>query len=475
VRFTVGELAISIGAGARVDGAATGTTLSGVAVDSRRVRPGDLFVAIRGERVDGHAFAREAAARGAAALLGERRPADLPEGIPAVLVEEPVRALQLLAAAMKRAMGFRLAAITGSVGKTTTKDFTAAILARRLAVEKTPGNQNSQIGFAMSIVNLPRRPEWMVGEMGLSAPGDLSRLSRTFEPDVAALLLVAPAHLQFFSSVNAIAEAKAEILEGLRPGGTFVANAEDPRVEAIAARASEGGRIRVVRFGRYEASPSADVTARDVVADAAGSRFRLKTPAGEADVRLPLPGPHQVANFLAAAAIAFVVGLLPSDCAEAASEMRPAAHRGEWRRHASGARLYDDTYNANPASMLAALETLASVPARRRIAVLGDMLELGAEEERLHRETGRQVAGRAELLVAVGERARWIGEGAVEAGLSPAAVIPAATAEEAAQRLSPRLAEGDVVVLKASRGIGLDRTVEALATPASADGRKSRG
>jgi UDP-N-acetylmuramoyl-tripeptide--D-alanyl-D-alanine ligase len=285
---------------------------------------------------------------------------------------------------------------------------------------------------------------------------------------------VAPAHLQYFSSVNAIAEAKAEILEGLRPGGTFVANAEDPRVEAIAARASEGGRIRVVRFGRFQASPSADVTARDVVADAGGSRFRLKTPAGEADVRLPLPGPHQVANFLAAAAIAFVVGLLPSDCAEAASEMRPAAHRGEWRRHASGARLYDDTYNANPASMLAALETLASVPARRRIAVLGDMLELGAEEERLHRETGRQVAGRAELLVAVGERARWIGEGAVEAGLSPAAVIPAATAEEAAQRLSPRLAEGDVVVLKASRGIGLDRTVEALATPASADGRKSR-
>ncbi len=481
MKFTLGELAAAAGTAALADEMAAGTTLSGVAVDSRQVRPGDLFVAIRGERVDGHAFAREAAARGAAALLGERRPADLPEGFPAVLVADPVRALQLLAAAMKRSMGFRLAAITGSVGKTTTKDFTAAILARRLSVEKTPGNQNSQIGFAMSVVNLPRRPEWMVGEMGLSAPGDLARLSRTFEPDVAALLLVAPAHLQFFSSLDAIAGAKAEILEGLRPGGTFVANADDPRVEAIAARASEGGRIRVgredgrihvVRFGRFESSPSADVTARDVVAEAAGSRFRLTTPSGEADIRLPLPGPHQVVNFLAAAAIAFVVGLLPSDCAEAAGQMRPAAHRGEWRRHASGARLYDDTYNANPVSMRAALETLASVPATRRIAVLGDMLELGAEEERLHRETGKQVAGRAELLLAVGERARWIGDGAVEAGLARAAVISAATAEEAAERLATLLSAGDVVVLKASRGIGLDRTVEALAP---ADGGRARG
>jgi UDP-N-acetylmuramoyl-tripeptide--D-alanyl-D-alanine ligase len=459
VRFTLGELGASVGAAARTE-AESGTVLSGVAVDSRHVRPGDLFVAIRGERVDGHAFALEAAARGAAALLGERRPADLPERFPAVLTPDPVRALQLLAASMKRAMGFRLAAITGSAGKTTTKDFAAAILARRFAIEKTPGNQNSQIGFAMSIVNLPRRPEWLVGEMGLSARGDLSRLSRTFEPDIAALLLVAPAHLQFFPSIDSIAEAKAEILEGLKTGGAFVANADDPRVEAIAEREEGRGR-RVVRFG---SSPSADVNASRVAAEAEASRFRLKMPSGEADIRLPLPGPHQVANFLAAAAIAFVVGLSPADCAEAAAELRPASHRGEWRRHASGARIYDDTYNANPASMRAALETLASLPAARRIAVLGDMLELGPEEERLHRETGRAAARSAQLLVAVGERGRWIAAGAVEAGLPQDAVTPAATAEEAAELLAGRLRAGDVVLLKASRGIGLDRTVEALST-----------
>ena len=336
-----------------------------------------------------------------------------------------MEALQRFASAEKKRMGFRLAAITGSAGKTTTKDFTAAILARRFAVEKTPGNQNSQIGFSMSILNLPRRPEWMVGEMGLSEPGELSRLSRSFEPDVAALLLVAPAHLQFFPSVDAIAEAKAEILEGLRPDGTFVANADDPRVEAIASRWTG----RVIRFGI--SSPNADVRAGGVAPESDGTRFRLETPAGAADVRLPLPGAHQVANFLAASAIAFAIGVPAEESAAAAAELRPAAHRGEWRRHASGARLYDDAYNANPSSMRAALETLGAQKASRRIAVLGDMLELGRDEEEWHRGVGRLVPGRADRLVCVGRRARWIADGAVEAGLAPAFVE---RVEDAARR-----------------------------------------
>ncbi len=205
------------------------------------------------------------------------------------------------------------------------------------------------------------------------------------------------------------------------------------------------------------------MTARDVAADGDGSRFRLATPAGEAPVRLPLAGPHQVVNFLAAAAIAFVVGLSPADSAEAAADLRPSAHRGQWRRHASGARLYDDSYNANPTSMRAALETLGALPARRRIAVLGDMLELGPEEERWHREAGRAVPGRADLLVCVGARARAIGEGAAEAGLPRDAIRHAGSADEAAMMLAAILAEGDVALFKASRGIGLDRAVEALA------------
>ena len=444
--------AVAAAAGARAEGAAD---LTGVAVDSRGVRPGDLFVAIRGARVDGHDFAREAAARGAAALLGERRPADLPPEFPAVLVPRPVAALLRLGAETKKTAGFRLAAITGSAGKTTTKDFAAAVLARRFAVEKTPGNQNSQIGFPMSVMNLSRVPEWMVGEMGLSEPGDLARLSRAFEPDVAAILLVAAAHLQFFASVDAIADGKAEILDGLKPGGTFVANADDPRVAAIAAR----HRGRVVRFGR---GASADVRAREVAPEPDGSRFVLATPEGEADVRLPLPGPHQVTNFLAAAAIGHAVGVPAAECAAAAETMRPAAHRGELKRHASGALLYDDAYNANPASMRAALETLAALPARRRIAVLGDMLELGPDEDRWHRETGAAAASRADLLVCVGTRAPLYGEGAVAAGLPESAVRVVGSAEEAASLLAGLLAAGDAALFKASRAVGLERAVALL-------------
>src|SRR5262249_18260870 len=182
--------------------------------------------------------------------------------------------------------------------------------------------------------------------------------------------------------------------EGLKPSGTFVANADDPRIAALADR--HRGLIRVVRFGR---AASAEVTARDEVPEPEGSRFVLATPGGEAAVQLPVPGPHQVANFLAASAIAFAVGLSPSDCAAAAADLEPASHRGEIRRHSSGALLYDDAYNANPASMRAALETLAVLPAKRRIAVLGDMLELGADEERWHRDAGAAVRGRADRLV----------------------------------------------------------------------------
>jgi UDP-N-acetylmuramoyl-tripeptide--D-alanyl-D-alanine ligase len=451
MRFTLAEMAAVVGAPASGD-----AELTGVAVDSRSSRPGDLFVAIRGARVDGHDYAGEAAARGARALLGERRPNDLPPDFPTLLVARPVAALQQFAAAAKRRAGFRLAAITGSAGKTTTKDFTAAILSRRFSVAKTPGNQNSQIGFPMSILNMPTEPEWMVGEMGLSEPGDLSRLSRAFEPDVAAILLVAPAHLQFFASVDAIARAKAEILEGLKPGGTFVANADDSRVEALAAR----HRGRVVRFGR---SSRADVTAVDVAAAGEGSRFGLRTPSGEARVDLPVAGPHQVVNFLAAAAIAFAIGMAPAECAAAAGRLRAAAHRGERRHHASGALLFDDAYNANPASVRAGLDTLAALPARRRIAVLGDMLELGPEELRWHRETGAAIVGRADLLVCVGPLAAAFGEGAIAAGLPANRVERVASAEEAARLLGPMLAAGDAVLFKASRGIGLDRAVAALA------------
>ena len=453
VRFSLSAVAAALGVPPPVD-----ASLSGVAVDSRKARPGDLFVAMPGARADGHDFARQAVASGAAAILGSRIPQGLPERFPVLVVDDPADALLRFAGAMKRQAGFRLAAVAGSVGKTTTKEFTAAILARRHAVERTPGNQNSAVGFPMSVLNFSRSPEWMVGEMGMSAAGEISRLSRTFEPDVAAITVIAAEHLEFLGSLDGVARANAEILEGLKADGVFVVNTDDERLESLASSWA-GPKLR---FGRGAA---ADVTVVDVAPDESGSRFRLKTAAGAVDAALRVPGLHQVGNFLAASAIALAAGASLEDCAAAAPTLAAAAHRGEFRRHASGALLYDDAYNASPPSMRAALDTLKLLRGTRKIAVLGDMLELGPEDAWWHRETGRYAAGRADRLVCVGARARAIGEGAVEAGLAPDALLLAADPEEAVALLDPILEAGDAVLFKASRGVGLDRAVAKLAAP----------
>lgn len=455
MNFTLSRLASVLGLPAPAD---AGATLSGVAVDSRRVQPGDLFVALPGARVDGHDFARDAAAAGARAVLGQRRPEGLPDWLPVLVVPDSAAALLELAAALKREAGFRLAAIAGSVGKTTTKEFTAAILGHRFATEKTPGNQNSAIGFPMSVINLPRVPQWMVGEMGMSALGEVSRLSRAFEPDVATITVIAAEHLEFLGSLDAVARANGEILEGLKPDGTFVVNAEDARLSQLAAAHSG----RMLRFGR---DPSCDVAVEEVVADESGSRFRLKSPSGSAEITLPLPGLHQVQNFLSASAVAVAAGGTVEDCAAAAPGLKPASHRGELLAHRSGALLYDDAYNASPPSVRAALDTLKLLPGKRKIAVLGDMLELGAEDIWWHREAGAYAAGRADLLVSVGPRARAMAEGAIAAGMEPGRVHAVGGAEEAAALLEPMLGDGDTVLFKASRGMGLERAVQILSRP----------
>lgn len=460
MNFTLSDVAAA--AGSPAPPGASDVDLSGVAVDSRMARPGVLFVALKGARVDGHEFAAEAVSRGARAVLGQRVPFPLPEGCPVVAVPDPVAALTALAVSLKERAGFRLAAITGSSGKTTTKEFTAAILSRRFTVEKTPGNQNSAIGFPMSIVNLPRVPDWMVGEMGMSAKGELSRLSRAFEPDVATITNVAPAHLAFFDSIDEVAQAKAEILEGLRPAGIFVANADDSRVAAIAKR----WRGRVIRFGRFA---KADVTADRFERRDTETRFRLRTPAGEVAVVLPLPGTHQAVNFLAASALAIAAGATASDCAAAAPGLGPSPHRGEFHRHASGALLYDDSYNANPASLRAALDTISGFAATRRIAVLGDMRELGEDEDIWHRELGKYAAERVDRLICVGQLARWYAEEAVDCGFPKQAIDCVHTPEEAAGLLDGMLQEGDVVLFKGSRAVGLDRAVEILTRRAAGE------
>ncbi len=455
--FTLSKLAAVLGAAPGGE-----ALLSGVAVDSRRVRPGDLFVAIPGARVDGHDFARDAAAAGARAVLGQRRPAGLPHDYPVVVVPDARRALLDFAGVLRKEAGFRLAAIGGSAGKTTTKEFAAAILGHKFATEKTPGNQNSAIGFPMSIINLTRWPEWMVGEMGMSAAGEIALLSRTFEPDAALITMIAAEHLEFLGSLDNVAKANAEILEGLKPSGVFVVNADDARVAALSAT-FPGTRLR---FGR---GPSAEVTVEGVETLETESRFRLRASSGSADVRLPLPGMHQVSNFLAAAALAIACGVEVEECAAAAPGLIPAAHRGEMHRLPSGALIYDDAYNASPPSMRAALDTLQRLAGVRKIAVLGDMLELGREDAWFHREVGRYAKGRADILVCVGYRAREIAQGALEEGFDPEMVHTLEVPENAADLLTRTISEGDTVLFKASRGIGLERAVMALM------GRPTRG
>lgn len=454
---------------------------TGVSIDSRTTLPGALFVAVRGPRFDGHDFLAEAAGRGARAAL-VHRDVEAPAGLPRVRVADTTRGLADLARHVRREAALPVVAVTGSVGKTTTKDMTAHLLATRGPVLKTEGNLNNQYGLPLTLLRLTPGHTAAVLEMGMSAPGEIRALSTLAEPDVATITRIAPVHLEFFPSVDAIAEAKAEILEGLRPGGTAVLNGDDPRVLAIGERFSG----RVVWFGRdrrFEVSaenervdtpppvdglssgPSSERTkaTRASRGSGIGMTFDLRVAGRSVAVALPLAGPHFVTNFLAAAAAAHVLGVPLEAMAEAATSLRPARHRGEVRRLGERVVLLDDCYNSSPEALEAALVTLSLLPGERRVAVLGDMLELGPTGPALHRERGRALAGRVDALVGVGPLAREIVEGARGAGMPPGSLHHFATAAEAALALSRLLRPGDAVLVKASRGVRLEAVVDALA------------
>jgi UDP-N-acetylmuramoyl-tripeptide--D-alanyl-D-alanine ligase len=290
----------------------------------------------------------------------------------------------------------------------------------------------------------------------MSAPGELRALSAIAEPDVAVITRVAAVHLEFFPSVDAIAAAKAEILEGLRPGGTAVLNGDDPRLVHV-GEAREG---RVVWFGRDRRF---DVSAERWRGTAFGMRFDLRAGGRTVEIALPLAGPHFVENFLAAAAVAHVLGIPPETMAEVATGIAPARHRGEVRRLGEGVVVIDDAYNSSPAALAAAVVALGLAPARRRVAVVGDMLELGETGEALHRQAGRDLARTVDVVVGVGPLSRETVEGAREAGLSADSLVHFDHATEAAGALGDIVRPGDAVLVKASRGIHLETVVEALA------------
>ncbi len=443
------------GTGGTLAIAAGDRPLGGVSIDSRTIEPGELFVAIEGPRFDGHDFVGDAARRGAGAAVVHRR-AEAPETLPLVRVGDTTRALGDLARHWRRQAEAPVVGVTGSVGKTTTREMTSALLATRGPVLKTEGNLNNQWGLPLTLLGLREEHTAAILELGMSAPGEIRRLTGIAEPDVAVITRVAPVHLEYFQSVERIADAKAEILEGLRPGGAAVLNADDPRV----VRIGESWDRRVVWFGRDR---RCDVSAERWRGTAFGMRFDLRVGGRRVDVALPLAGPHFVENFLAAAGAAHVLGIAAETMAEAATGITAARHRGEVRRLGEDVVLLDDSYNSSPEALEAAVVALTLAPGRRRVAVVGDMLELGETGPVRHRESGRALAGRVDAVVGVGPLAREVVEGAREAGLPNTALAHFDDAATAAAALDDLVRPGDAVLVKGSRGIRLETFVDALA------------
>lgn len=461
--MNVAEAASRMGAGTPALAVAA-TEISGYSIDSRTARGGDLFFAVRGERLDGHAFVGSALERGAVAAVVER---DV-EGVePERLVRagDALAALQKLSSAVLAEWGGPVVGVTGSAGKTTTKDLTARVLSSAGPTHKSIGNLNNAFGLPKSVLEMVsdgRRASdyrFCVLEMGMSTPGEIRRLTELAPPKVGVVTIVAPVHTEFFEDgIEGVARAKAELVEGIVPGGTAVLNADDERVARMADLRSD---LDVVRYGF---GPDAEVTARDLAVEGiGGSRFRLVTPEGEADVALPLVGRHNVSNALAAAGAGRALGLGVAEIAQALSHAEPSKMRGQVVRLANGATVLDDSYNSSPRAFDAMVAALAGVAdARRRIVVAGEMLELGPESERMHRESG-ETAARAgvDLLVGVRGDARALVEGAREAGMGEAATF-VASPEEAAELLAGELRDGDVVLVKGSRGVATDRVVARL-------------
>jgi UDP-N-acetylmuramoyl-tripeptide--D-alanyl-D-alanine ligase len=438
---------------------------SGAAIDSRKVSGGEVFFAFTGEHTDGHRFVGDALSRGAGAAVVQRGHERFESPMGALIeVEDTFQALHDLArAARSRGVPAKLVGLTGSAGKTTTKELLAALLEARFRTAWTKGNLNNLYGFPMSLLNVPDGTEWMVAEMGMSTPGELRQLSLMGRPDAAVFTVVRPVHLEFFGTIQAIAEAKSELLAGLAEDGLIAANADDPEVTRIVRRhaARPEWRGRVIWYGIHS---DADVRGRELKAEPEGIGSRFILEAGpesnqlQTEVHLPLHGLYNVENCLAAAACAWGLGLTLDEIAEAVRGVRPAEHRGHVHR-VTGPRgtytLVDDSYNSNPDALGKALAGAKQLAGTRWIAIIGDMLELGPDGPRFHRESGEQAEqlGFAPVL-GVGELAREVAEGA-GADWAPDA---AAAAEWAAAVVR----EGDVVLVKGSRGVKLDTVVRRL-------------
>ncbi|GDX09352.1 hypothetical protein LBMAG57_11240 [Verrucomicrobiota bacterium] len=444
---------IAAWAGGRLVGGNPAQTITDVTSDSRSLKPGDLFVAIRGGNFDGHDFLADAARRGAAGAIVTGEIAGLPSAFALIVVADTVCGLQSLASAHRAALRLTSVCITGSNGKTSTKDLCGSVFAQRFSVTRTAGNLNNHLGVPFSILRADSTHDVGVFEIGMNHTGEIAPLAAIARPDIAIITNVGRAHIEFLGTLEAIAQEKGMLAEAVGENGTVILNADDAFTPSIAKRT----RARVITAGLL----SGDVRATDIEHLSVGTKFRLHATGQCVEAELPVPGEHMVRNALLACAAGITLGLTLDECATGLRALNLTAGRLT-QKTVGGIRILDDTYNANPDSMSAALVTLARMPgAGRRIAVLGGMGELGDTSERGHRSVG-EVAGREKIscVITVGESAHWIAEEAENSGVRE--VIRTTDAEDAARILRGIAHPGDTVLVKASRSARLERIVQAM-------------
>lgn len=419
-------------------------------IDSREVQKGDLFFAVRGERQDGHDFVAQAVAAGASGAVVER-PTETPDDAALFHVSDSLAALQRLAAWWRKRHEVEVIGVTGSVGKTTCKELIASVLSRRFRTLKSEANLNTEIGIPLTLLQLSEEHQIAVLEFGMYARGDIALLSSIANPRIGVVTNIGPVHLERLGSQGAITAAKAELVEALPADGVAILNGDDARTTGLATRT----RARVVYFGGSE---QCHVRATALVTRGLdGVDFRLMTPAGSADIHLPLPGRHHAYPALAAAAVALEYGMKLSEIGTALAETKLDL-RSRILPGPNGSTILDDSYNASPASMQAALDLLSELPGRR-IALLGDMLELGSAELEGHHRVGERAASACDLVLTVGERARVIAESARG---NDADVRHLASTAEAIDVLKQELRMGDYLLIKASRAMAFEEVVSAL-------------
>jgi UDP-N-acetylmuramoyl-tripeptide--D-alanyl-D-alanine ligase len=424
----------------------------GYSIDSRTIQAGELFFAVKGERMDGHDFVAQALAKGAVAAVVRRDRLASFSVIPGLLaVNDTLTALQTLGAAVRRLWGKPLVGVTGSAGKTTTKEAIAHVLAQRLGVLKSEGNFNNHFGLPLMLLKLEPEHDIAVIEMGMSHAGEIAALARIAQPEIGVVTNVAPVHLEFFDSVAEIARAKYELIASLPAGGTAILNADDEYV-------SQFGRDFHGKVVLYGINPISDVRAENIeFRGVSGSTFDVVVASCRERATLPLVGKHNIHNALAAVAVGLERGLTPSEVVGALATMAPADKRGEVVQ-LGNITVINDCYNSNPKALDAMVDTLAAMPATRRIVVAGEMLELGPAGEEMHRRSGQHMAEqKIDWLIGVRGLAKPMVETARAASMRAEFV---ATPEEAGEWLLRETRDGDVVLLKASRGVKLERALE---------------